>query len=123
MRHLERAMVRAYQLLRRARWLRLLHESIVVYREPGNERFRLLVVRQGNLSDARDAETPTAQELELRSAALRFLGSGFERAKYDRLRVLTSELKRVHRDGGNVRVYVARRCLRDGHLGAIFRSI
>src|SRR5262249_32985033 len=99
-RHVEGALANAYRAARRARWLTLLHDSDVVYREPKSERVRLLRVREGKLLEASDAPADLPVR-ERTSAAAR---PGFDRQKYDRLRVLTSELKRVCRDGGLVSV-------------------
>jgi hypothetical protein len=109
-RHLERGLEQAYRLLRRSAWLRLLHDSAVVYREPGSDRVRLLVIRGGDLAEARDLraeERVTAPSPRTFQRARAPLGGSMERATYDRLRVLSSELKRIHRDAGIVAVYVA----------------
>jgi hypothetical protein len=105
-RHLERGVLHGYQLLQRARWLCLLYDSIVVFREPGSERPRLLCVRGGQLAEARDvaAEEPTVRLVPTTSLAQR--KGTFDRSQYDRLRTLTSELKRVLRDGGTAAVGV-----------------
>ena len=105
-RHLERGVLHGYQLLQRARWLCLLHDSIVVFREPGSERTRLLCVRGGQLAEARDllAGESTARLVPTTPLAQR--KGTFDRSQYDRLRTLTSELKRVLRDGGTAAVGV-----------------
>ncbi|HET9956175.1 MAG TPA: GIY-YIG nuclease family protein, partial [Polyangiaceae bacterium] len=123
-RHIERAVSQAYRSYRRARWLDLLQNSEVIYREPGKEtQPRLLLVKRGEILEARDAEIPheticnsgpCLPTPELRAADLpspqssRSLPSPFDRAKYDRLRILTTELKRILRDGGEVSVHVSR---------------
>jgi DNA polymerase III epsilon subunit-like protein len=123
-RHLERALCQAYQLLRRGYWLRLLHDSAIVYREPGSERSRGLLIRGGVLVDAKeharqDSVTPPAPRTDFRREP-----GPFERAKYDRLRVLGSELKRVRRDGGAVAVYLApERQLSERILDGIFGCV
>jgi len=91
-RHLERAAAQAYRAHRRARWLHLVQESDVVFREPGAPAPRRLRVRGGEIHAGDQAATGG--------------GSGpFDRARYDRLRILTTELKRIQRDGGEVEVY------------------
>jgi DNA polymerase-3 subunit epsilon len=100
-RHVERALVQAYRAYRRAHWLALLHDSDVIYREPGSERARLLEVRGGEIVAARDVAAEHAPSERLRPALLARRTS-FDRAKYERLRVLTTELKRIVRDGGSV---------------------
>jgi DNA polymerase III epsilon subunit-like protein len=100
-RHLERAAAQAYQVYRRARWLALIHDSDILYAEPGSGRTRLLLVRDGAIVDASDrgaAWTPSARVQRTREPR-------FDRAKYDRLRILSSELKRIVQDGGHVAVH------------------
>jgi hypothetical protein len=109
LRHLERAVAHGHQLLARARWLCLLCDSVVVFREPGSERTRRLVIERAQLVDARDqadGEAP-AERQPLRPRLER--QAAFDRVDYDRLRTLTTELKRIQRDGGTVTVQVARR--------------
>jgi hypothetical protein len=103
-RHVERALAQAYRAYRRAHWLGLLHDSDVVYREPGAERARLLEVRDGVVVATRDVSLDHVPAEHVRPPLLGRRAS-FDRAKYDRLRVLTTELKRVVRDGGIVCVH------------------
>jgi DNA polymerase III subunit epsilon len=120
-RHLERALCQAYQLLRRGYWLRLLHDSAIVYREPGSQRSRHLLIRGGVLVDASDHEPQDSISPPAPRANFRRQPEPFERAKYDRLRVLGSELKRVRRDGGSVAVYLTpERRLSERILDVIF---
>ena len=70
----------------------------MVYREPGAARPRRLRTRAGQVSAA-DQDEPLAL-LDVPADA------SFDRACYDRLRILTTELKRIARDGGNVVVRV-----------------
>jgi hypothetical protein len=50
--------------------------------------------------------------------------ASFDRACYDRLRILTTELKRIARDGGNVVVHVqGRRVLPPRLLPGLFAVI
>ncbi|HYQ25636.1 MAG TPA: GIY-YIG nuclease family protein [Polyangiaceae bacterium] len=107
-RHIERAAAQAYQVYRRARWLQLLHDSDIVYREPGSAQSRRLRIRNGFLSEASDAPQEWAPSDRARPVQPRALET-FDRAKYDHLRVLTSELKRVARDGGYVAVHLGPR--------------
>jgi DNA polymerase-3 subunit epsilon len=119
-RHLERGVMNGYRLLQRARWLRLLYESAIVFREPEGDAARVLVVRDGRIADARDPmpgePIPTLQS----ARPLRERRATFDRTQYDRLRTLTSELKRVLRDGGTVEVRIGRsRWLRGDKLTSI----
>ena len=108
-RHLERAAAQAYRAYRRSRWLRLVHDCEVAYREPGAAAARTLLVRGGQITgatEARDEEDPwrelaPAPEQPDTIAAAVAVADPFDRARYDRLRILTSELKRILRDGGD----------------------
>ena len=119
-RHLERAVAHAYQLLQRARWLCLLYDSAVVYQEPPSERPRLLILRDGRLVEARDLmpDEPVPSAASYRP--LRERQASIDRSQYDRLRTLTTELKRVLRDNGTAAVRVGgRRWLRGSRLDAL----
>jgi len=82
----------------------LLHDSDVVYREPGAAQARLLRIRDGALASTHDAplDYAPAERVRPSRAGQR---APFDRAKYDRLRVLTTELKRIVRDGGAVALH------------------
>jgi DNA polymerase-3 subunit epsilon len=119
-RHLERATSHGYQLLQRARWLCLLCESVVVFRDPPCDRVRLFVLSEGHIIEARDVASgePPFEKGPLRPFHAR--RTTFDRHKYDRLRTLTTELKRVLRDGGTAEVRVGRnRWLRGTALDAL----
>ncbi|HEV8547399.1 MAG TPA: GIY-YIG nuclease family protein [Polyangiaceae bacterium] len=102
-RHVERALVQAYRAWRRAHFFTLLHDSDVVYREPGGAHLRLLRLRDGALRTSSDAPPSHAPETRLSTDV--DARPAFDRSKYDRLRVLTTELKRIVRDGGTVAVH------------------
>ncbi len=115
-RHLERAAAHAYRAYRRTRWLKLLADAEVVYREPGATRARRLRIRAGQVI-AGDPHDPPAVLAAPADAA-------FDRACYDRLRILTTELKRIARDGGEVAVRVrAGRALPSRLLPGVFAVI
>lgn len=110
-RHLERGLAHGHQLLQRARWLCLLHDSTIVFREAKSERSRQLSIRGGRLVDARDAVAGAGAATLTEALPYRPLSerqASFDRGRYDRLRTLTSELKRVLRDGGSARVRIGR---------------
>ncbi|HMI88090.1 MAG TPA: GIY-YIG nuclease family protein [Polyangiaceae bacterium] len=119
-RHLERGVMHGYQLLQRARWLCLLYDSAVIFREPLAQHSRLLLIQGGQLVEARDV---APDEPVPRMAAARPLcerQATFDRHQYDRLRIVTSELKRVVRDGGSGAVRVGRELwLRESKLDAL----
>ncbi len=103
-RHLERALVQAHRSYRRSHFLRLIHDCDIVYREPGASQARLLTVRDGAITENREVSLDHVPESRLRPP-LSSRRAPFDRAKYERLRVLTTELKRVLRDGGTVSLH------------------
>ncbi len=112
-RHLERAIGQAYQLLRRAAWLGLLANSNVTYREPGNATERSLRLTHAELSEAGDVEL-LAEWRSLARQPRRAAQLAFDAARYDSLRILTTELKRILRDGGEVKLSLSRSRLLEG---------
>ena len=93
---LEWLALRAALTCRRAIWLTRLFDSSVVWREPGDSRPRLIVIENGEvvLSTAVDANaTPPIPPGYRRPVAAR--REAFTLASFDRLRVLTTELKRL----------------------------
>ena len=98
---LEWLALRAALARRRAIWLTRLFDSIVVWREPGDSCARLIVIENGEfvLSRTVDADaTPTIPPGYRRPVAAR--REAFTLGSFDRLRVLTTELKRLIAAGG-----------------------
>jgi DNA polymerase-3 subunit epsilon len=107
--------------IRRARWLTALVESTVTFHEPPAAGARLLVIRDGEILRAVDVEpdvvTP-APEFYRRSRAERH--ATFTIARFDRLRVLTTELKRLVAKGNPACVRIApRAALSDERLARV----
>jgi DNA polymerase III epsilon subunit-like protein len=104
LRRLERNLVQAGLILRRARYLSLLANADVAYREAKIDNGRALVVRNGvlaerlTLSGELSLSGLAARQPRALDAARRTL----DIAAYDRLRVLATELKRVRDEGGAV---------------------
>jgi hypothetical protein len=100
---LEWLAVRAALGRRRAIWSTRLVDSSVVWREPGDSCTRLIVIENGEvvLSTAADAHAPPPIPPGYRrpAAARR---EAFTVASFDRLRVLTTELKRLVAAGAPV---------------------
>jgi DNA polymerase III subunit epsilon len=124
-RRLERNLVQAGLLVRRARWLCMLAEATIAFRERGMSKARALV-----LSHARIVETLELDELSaLHSFPKRAWPSLHERrehfdaAAYDRLRVLATELARVQRDNGEIALRFGSRIFRGAPLAALMRSL
>jgi DNA polymerase-3 subunit epsilon len=100
---LERLALRAALARRRAIWLTRLFDSSVVWREPGDSCARLIVIENSEavLSGAADAHaTPPIPPGYRRPVAAR--REAFTLASFDRLRVLTTELKRLIAAGAPV---------------------
>jgi DNA polymerase-3 subunit epsilon len=98
---LEWLALRAALARRRAIWLTRLFDCSVVWREPGDSGARLIVIEAGELvsSAAVDANAaPPVPPGYRRCAAER--REAFTLASFDRLRVLTTELKRLVAAGG-----------------------
>jgi DNA polymerase-3 subunit epsilon len=111
-RRLERSLVGGGLLIRRARWLCLLADADVAYRERDMPSARVIVLSRGDFADMRDlpdlgalSSLPARRMPSLRERQL-----SFDAAAYDRLRVLTTELRRVLDEGGEL-------ALRFGHRG------
>jgi DNA polymerase-3 subunit epsilon len=93
---LERLVIRASLARRRARWLTRLVDSAVVWSEPGEVGARVLVIDNGEIAFRGAAganPTPPIPAGHLRPIAARH--QAFTVARFDRLRVLTTELKRL----------------------------
>ena len=100
---LEWLALRAALARRRAIWLTRLFDSSVVWREPGDSCARLIVIEKSEvvLSGAVDANaTPPIPPGYRRPVAAR--REAFTLASFDRLRVLTTELKRLIAAGAPV---------------------
>jgi hypothetical protein len=99
---LEWLALRAALARRRAIWLTRLFDSSVVWREPGDSCARLIVIEEGEVavSATVDANAPPIPPGYRRSVAAR--REAFILASFDRLRVLTTELKRLIAAGAPV---------------------
>jgi DNA polymerase III subunit epsilon len=93
---LEWLALRAAHARRRAIWLTRLFDSSVVWREPGDHCARLIVIENGEIVSSgtvdADATPPIPRGYRRPVAARR---ETFTLASFDRLRVLTTELKRL----------------------------
>ncbi len=102
---LEWLALRAALARRRAIWLTRLFDSSVVWREPGDRPARLIVIENGEVVLSTAAGTNTPPPIppgHSRPTALR--REAFTLASFDRLRVLTTELKRLIAAGAPVTV-------------------
>ncbi|MGH3099583.1 MAG: hypothetical protein ACRDPU_01230, partial [Thermoleophilia bacterium] len=100
---LEWLALRAALARRRAIWLTRLFDSSVVWREPGDSCARLIVIENGELASSAPvdamARPPIPPGYRRPVAARR---EAFTLASFDRLRVLTTELKRLIAAGAPV---------------------
>jgi DNA polymerase-3 subunit epsilon len=100
---LEWVALRATLARRRAMWLTRLFDSTLVWREPGDACARLIVIENGEFVTSAAAEEdapPPIPPGHRRPVAARC--KAFTLASFDRLRVLTTELKRVTAAGAPV---------------------
>jgi hypothetical protein len=124
-RRLERNLVQGGLVFRRARWLALLVDAAVAFREPGALVARVLVFSSGQLRERHELAQLAlltdiaAPPLRPRSERKR----SFDAATYDRLRVLITELRRVHDSGGEVALRLGKRTLAGSQLSNLLRSI
>jgi DNA polymerase-3 subunit epsilon len=101
--------------IRRARWLTALVESTVTFQEPPAAGARLLVLRDGEIVRREHVGpdvVPPEPDFYRRSRAERH--ASFTIARFDRLRVLTTELKRLVAKGNPVCVRLAPRAVLGG---------
>jgi DNA polymerase-3 subunit epsilon len=114
---LEEVILRGAWLIRRARWFCLLSESSLCFREnPDSERnSRLLVIERGVIIHRSDVtmggEIPVPPGF---ARSHRERQVSFDLPAYDRMRVLTTELRRIFLRGGNVLIRLSPRALLEG---------
>jgi hypothetical protein len=97
-RYLERIVVGEGTLVRRARLLALLSHARVTFCEAKSAEHRLLTFVNGDVADHASEKPPS------RRARL----AAFDASRYDRLRVLITELRRIHKEGGVTEIRVGR---------------
>jgi DNA polymerase-3 subunit epsilon len=124
-RRLERNLVQSGLLLRRTRWLCLLADGDIAFRERSMSSARVLVVSRGEIVAQR--ELASVAELAglspRRPVALRQRLSAFDAAAYDRLRVLLTELRRVQEEGGETAAKIGVHALGPEQLARFMRSV
>jgi len=100
---LEETVVRAAHAVRRARWLVRLSECSLAWTEPGKERRRLLVLQSGAVATRTDLPPDTPVPMPpgyARAPAER--RAAFDVATFDRLRVLTTELRGLATEASSI---------------------
>lgn len=117
---LETLALEAARARRRARWLTALAEATITWSEPGADGPRVLVIEGGAvvLRGPAPAGDPPSPRFSARRRAERH--AGFDVARFDRLRVLATELARVVGKGNPAAVRLAPRALLTGErLGRV----
>lgn len=108
-RRLERTLVNAGLVLRRARLLRLLADCTLGYRERGMPQARALVIERTEIVERVDLALEELASLPARRVlSLSERRRCFDAASYDRLRVLATEIKRIEQEGGQLALRVGR---------------
>jgi hypothetical protein len=124
LRRLERNLVQAALVLRRARYLSLLADADVAYRELEMAHARALIVRGGALAERQTLPAELALTgVVARRARERDAGATLDIAAYDRLRVLATELKRVRDEGGEVLVRLGAHSFAAERFDALTRAV
>lgn len=100
-RYLERIVVGEATLVRRARLLALLSHAEITFREAKDERTRVLNIVDGTFVDDVHPWSGMYPSLRARLAS-------FDAGRYDRLRVLATELRRIRKEGGRAEIRVGR---------------
>jgi hypothetical protein len=95
--HLDDVVKRAAHLVRRGQWLCLLSESTLVWREPGGSEIAL-VIERGQIRSRRE-RFPFCKGFDERRRA-------FDLDTYDRLTVLTKEIRRLVSENRPLRLHV-----------------
>ena len=95
------------QMLRRAHWLLRLSEASVAWRE--RDQWRGLIIERGEILDRFDADARRGLPVPAgRRRPLAERRRNFDIATFDRLRVLTTELRRSVHAGGDAQIRLAR---------------
>ena len=124
-RRLERSLLQTGLLVRRARWLCLLADATVAFRERDMQNARALVIASGNIIERHELESVTAVVglPARRPQTRRMRQSSFDAAAYDRLRVLATEIRRVHEEGGEVAVRIGAHTFAAERLANLTRGV
>lgn len=124
-RRLERNLVQPGLLLRRARFLGLLVESRVAFRERVMPKARALVISRGRIVSALELEAVSdlARLPAVRPGSLHARKAAFDAATYDRLRVLVTELRRIVDEGGEVALAVGQHVIPHARLARWLREL
>jgi DNA polymerase-3 subunit epsilon len=124
-RRLERGLVQSGLLVRRARFLCLLADGVIAFRERDMTAARVLVLSACEIVArhelARVEEIAKVEPLGWRSREQR--QASFDAVSYDRLRVIATELRRVLEEGGEVAVRFGRHVFAGEKLTRLMRAV
>lgn len=101
-RYLERIVVGEGTLIRRARLLALLSHAEITFREAKEKGRHVLRVVDGTIAGASEVAPSSAPPSRRARIA------SFDAVRYDRLRVLVTELRRVAKEGGDAEIRIGR---------------
>jgi hypothetical protein len=124
-RRLERNLVGTGLLVRRSRWLCVLADATIAFHEHGAAEARLLVLSLGEVIERRALERVGAvSELPARRPrGLAERRASFSVGAYDRLRILSTELRRIQDEGGDVAVRIGTHTFAGERLAQLTRSV
>jgi DNA polymerase-3 subunit epsilon len=124
-RRLERSLVQTGLLVRRARFLCLLAEATVVFRERDMTTARGLVISAGEIGERRDLDEvmAIARWPHAASRTHQDRQACFDANVYDRLRVLLTEIHRVQDEGGQAALRVGVHAFTPDRLARLMRTI
>jgi DNA polymerase-3 subunit epsilon len=124
-RRLERSLLQTGLLVRRARVLCLLADATVAFRDRAADAARALVIEHGQIIERHPLPGVAAiADLAARPLpALATRQAAFDAAAYDRLRVLSTELRRVQLEGGELAVRAGRHRLAGERLARLISAI
>ena len=124
-RRLERSLVQTGLLMRRARWLCLLADSTVAFREREMKTARALVISGGEIVERLELANVRAIKAlpARRPKALRSRQSSFDATVYDRMRVLATEIRRVQEEQGEVALRIGAHTFSAERLTELTRTV
>jgi DNA polymerase III subunit epsilon len=123
-RRLERNLVQGGLLLRRARWLRLLAEAELLYRESAMPEARYLRLDAGHVVAGETIDRARLAAIAARRPRVsRCEHRTFDAATYDRLRVVATELRRVLDEGGVATVRLGHHVFEGERLARLLQGV
>ena len=123
----ERSLVQTGLLVRRARFLCLLVDAIVAFREREMPAARVLVIAAGEIRERRELDDVMAiarwSDVPPRARTHQERQACFDATVYDRLRVLVTELHRVQSEAGEAALRLGPHTFAPDRLARLMRTI